>query len=386
MIHMNDSTAQEDRSSMNWRGLLNRLGPLIGLVFVWTLFATLKWNTFVTVENTKIMLLQTSVVGIAALGATIIIVSGGIDLSVGSVIALGTVTTALFLKAGGGAAAAQHPVLWPALAIVVTVSAAALCGAAIGMMVTGHGGRVAAAFLGAAVVFWLRKSGWPAALAGGGVVFALLLALDRYLLGKIELSPFIVTLGMLGIVRGLAEGMADQQMVRAPATWLNGLLAMRSMPPGVVMMLALAAFTAGLLRYTKFGRHVFAIGSSELTARLCGVPVERTKLLIYAAGVAFAGVAGLLQFSYLQMGDPTTAPGYELNVIAAVVIGGGSLAGGQGSVLGSIIGALIMTVVANGCNKIGLDPWIQKIVTGAIIVTAVALDRLRHQSQRGSGQ
>ena len=112
-----------------------------------------------------------------------------------------------------------------------------------------------------------------------------------------------------------------------------------------------------------------------------GIDVERSKLALYALAVACAGVAAVLQFSYLSMGDPTTAQGYELKVIAAVVIGGASLSGGQGSIVGTLIGALIMTVVDNGCTKLGLDNWVQELVTGGIIVAAVALDRLR---QRGS--
>ncbi|MBM4087465.1 MAG: ABC transporter permease, partial [Planctomycetes bacterium] len=115
------------------------------------------------------------------------------------------------------------------------------------------------------------------------------------------------------------------------------------------------------------------------TARLCGVPVERTKLIVYMLGSGFAALAGVLQFSYLTVGDPTTAAGMELDIIAAVVIGGGSLSGGEGSVLGSLIGALIMTVVANGCTKMEFPNWVQEIVTGGIIIVAVALDRLRHR-------
>jgi ribose transport system permease protein len=145
-------------------------------------------------------------------------------------------------------------------------------------------------------------------------------------------------------------------------------------------MLVLAAAVGFMLRYTRFGRHVFAIGSNEQTARLCGINVERTKLIIYMIGVGFAGLAGVLQFSYLRMGDSTTAPGMELNIIAAVVIGGASLNGGEGSVVGSIVGALIMTVVANGCTKMGLETYVQEIVTGGIIIVAVLLDRLRHRA------
>jgi ribose/xylose/arabinose/galactoside ABC-type transport system permease subunit len=145
-------------------------------------------------------------------------------------------------------------------------------------------------------------------------------------------------------------------------------------------MVILAVLVSAMLRYTRFGRHIYAIGSNEQTARLCGVPVERTKLGIYMLGAALTAVAGVLEFSNLGVGDPTTANGRELDIIAAVVIGGASLNGGQGNILGSIVGALIMGVVSNGCNKLGLANNVQLMVTGCIIVLAVALDRLRHRS------
>ena len=210
--------------------------------------------------------------------------------------------------------------------------------------------------------------------------------LTGFLVTRLKVTPFIVTLGMLGIYRGLAKGLSSQQMVSAPETWLNDLLTSLApgegwllLPPGVWATLAAALLTGGFLTYTKPGRYIFAIGSNELTARLCGVPVKSIKLLVFTLGATFAGLAGVLQFSYLTMGDPTTALGAELDVIAAVVIGGGSLSGGEGSVLGSLVGAFIMTVVGNGCTKLGLDNWVQEIVTGGIIVLAVALDRWRHR-------
>ena len=308
-----------------------KLGPLAGLVFVIALFGSLRPHTFLTADNCQIMLLQTAVVGIAALGMTLIIASGGIDLSIGSNIALCTVAVALALKGGAS----------PAVA--------ALCGIAVG--------------------------------AAGGALIGLLIT-------RLHLPPFIVTLGMWGALRGAAKGLAGETTVLAPATWLNDLL--RSLgpgdrwmllPPGVWLLLALTLFVAALLRYTRFGRHIFAIGSNEQTARLCGVPVRRTKLLIYTVGLAMAGLAGVLQFSYLTMGDPTTAAGMELTIIAAVVIGGASLQGGEGSACGAVIGALIMTAVANGCTKLNLANWVQEIVTGAIIIAAVLLDRLRHRDR-----
>jgi ribose transport system permease protein len=308
---------------------LKKLGPLIGLAFVFILFSALRWDRFPRADNLEIMLLQTAVVGTAALGMTMVIVSGGIDLSVGSVIALSTVTIALLLNHGAP----------PVLAALGGVAAGSLCGLFIGTLIT-----------------------------------------------RLKLTPFIVTLGMWGALRGAAKGLAGEQMVVAPGTWLNDLLRALGegegwmlFAPGVWMMLVLAGLVGGLLRYTRVGRHIFAIGSNEQTAHLCGVNVARTKVLVYVLGSAFAGLAGVLQFSYLTVGDPTTAAGAELDIIAAVIIGGASLAGGEGTVAGSLIGALIMTVVANGCTKMEFPNWVQEIVTGGIIIVAVALDRLRHR-------
>jgi ribose transport system permease protein len=134
------------------------------------------------------------------------------------------------------------------------------------------------------------------------------------------------------------------------------------------------------LQYTRFGRHLFAIGSSERTARLCGVRINRCKLAVYTLGASLAALSGVLQFSKLSVGDPTVALGLELDVIAAVIIGGGSLQGGRGSVVGTIAGAAIMAVIQIGCSQQGLPNWVQQIVTGAIIVFAVGLDRWRQKT------
>jgi len=359
--------------------LFNRLGPLIGLVLVWLLFAALTGHDFIRWDNQRLMLLQTAVVGTAAVGATLIIISGGIDLSVGASIALGTMVVALALKVGAG----------PLVAGLAGVGTGLLCGAAIGAMVIGHVGRVAAVILGAlAVVWWREAVGTVAAVLLAVGLCGAVLALNELALRRVPLAPFIATLGMWGALRGAAKGLGGNQPIYPPDPgWLGTLMSSGSsglsaaLPPGVWVLLILAAVMAAVLRYTRFGRHIFAIGSNERTARLCGVRVERTKLLIYAVGVGCAGLAALLQFAYLSMGDPTTAEGYELKVIAAVVIGGASLAGGEGSILGTLVGALIMTVVDNGCTKLGLDNWVQEIVTGAIIVGAVTLDRLRHREQ-----
>jgi ribose/xylose/arabinose/galactoside ABC-type transport system permease subunit len=291
-----------------------------------TLFAILIGPQFLRAANLELMARQTAIVCVAALGMTMVIVAGGIDLSVGSVIALATVVTALLLRS------AVDP-LFAALGAVV---AGALCGALNGVLITG-----------------------------------------------LRVVPFIVTLGTMLLVRGAAKGLSDERRIEAPITWLNELLrSVRGgngllLPWGIWLAAVLAVAVAITLQYTRFGRHLFAIGSNERTARLSGVRVERSKIGVYTIAGALAGLAGVLQLSQLSVGDPTAAIGLELDVIAAVIIGGGSLAGGKGTVLGTVAGAGIMTVIQVGCSQQGLPNWVQQIVTGTIIVFAVALDRLR---------
>jgi ribose transport system permease protein len=153
------------------------------------------------------------------------------------------------------------------------------------------------------------------------------------------------------------------------------------LPGGVWVTLAVAAVAAGILAFTRFGRHVVAVGSNELTARLCGVAVGRVKITVYALAGLLAGVAGLMEFATLTVGDPTDSIGLELEVIAAVVIGGGSLSGGQGSIAGSLVGALLLTVIKSGSTHVGLPNWVQEILTGFIIVVAMALDRYRRRER-----
>jgi ribose transport system permease protein len=238
------------------------------------------------------------------------------------------------------------------------------------------------------VVAALLRAGAPPVLAGlGGLAAGVACgALNGLLITRLRVVPFIVTLGTMLLVRGAAKGLAHDQKIDAPTSWLNELLARLPasrawllFPPGVWLLFLLAFAVGGLLVYTRLGRHVFAVGSNEQAARLCGIPVARVKLAVYVLGGFFAGAAGLMQFSRLTVGDPTGANGLELNVIAAVVIGGGSLSGGEGSVTGALIGALIMQTLQSGCSQMGWPNWVQEIVTGAIIVAAVALDRFRHR-------
>jgi ribose/xylose/arabinose/galactoside ABC-type transport system permease subunit len=203
--------------------------------------------------------------------------------------------------------------------------------------------------------------------------------------------PFIVTLGTMLVFRGLAKGIARERDIYPPDdSWIFSILdptitspdpARRWMllPPGVWMLIVAAIFAALLLRYTRLGRHIFAIGSNEQTARLCGVPVERTKLIVYMLAGFFSGLAAILVFSDIRIGQPTAAVAYELSIIAAVVIGGGSLLGGEGSILGSLIGALMITILYMGGKQMNWPQWVQDAAIGAIIIAAVTLDRLRHR-------
>jgi ribose transport system permease protein len=216
-------------------------------------------------------------------------------------------------------------------------------------------------------------------------------AIVGLLVTRLRLLPFIVTLGMMLVVRGAAKGLADEQRVEAPITWINDLLRSSAgttswlmLPAGVWIIIALSVMTGVMLEYTRFGRHIFAIGSNERTARLCGVRIDACKVAIYSIGAGFAGLAGVMQVSKLSVGDPTVAVGLELDVIAAVIIGGGSLLGGRGSVFGTLLGATIMAVIQLGSSQRGLPNWVQQIVTGGIIILAVALDHWRQHAHNHS--
>ena len=314
---------------MKGRSILVRLGPFLGLIGIFLFFLIAVWiktgrNSFATPGNLQTIALQSAIVGMAALGMTMIILAGGIDLSIGSTVALTSVVAACLMKFRG----------WPAFpAACGAVLAGGLCGLLNGVLIT-----------------------------------------------RLQVVPFIITLGTLLILRGSAKGLADEQTVIPAPSALDSLLDVSSvLPSGVWLLAFLAAGVSVVLRYTRFGRHLFAVGSNEAAARLCGVPITRTKLGVYTLGGLFAGLAGLLQYSRLAMGDPTAAPGLELDVIAAVVIGGGSLAGGEGSVIGSLVGALFMMTIRYGCSQMGWPNWVTEIVAGAIIIIAVAGDRLRHR-------
>ena len=313
------------------RRVLAQAGPFLGLIVVITLFAIPAETRefFLTYHNLKIILTQTVIVAIGALGMTLIIVGGGIDLSAGSSIALTSVVGALLIQQGWG------PV--------------PVCGAVI--------------------------------LAGG-----LIGLLNGAAIAALRLVPFIITLGTLGVARGAAKWLADNQTVNYDASPINGWMTTAdpfgyALPAGVWVAAALAVATAVVLRNTVFGRHVFALGSNEATARLCGIPTTRLKVMVYALAGCFFGAAGLFQLSRLRQGDPTVAVGLELDIIASVIIGGASLNGGVGTVLGSMIGALIMAVLRNGSQQMGWPTYFQEIIIGLVIIVAVFVDRLRQGRQ-----
>ena len=315
--------------------VLNVFGPFLILAFVTGFFAAIMpaevRENFFSFYNFKSILNQTVIVAIGALGMTMIIVSGGIDLSVGSVIALTSVIAAWLVTQG-------QPV-------DVSFAVAIACGGLIGIL--------------------------------NGTVIA-----------RFGMTPFIVTLGMLGIARGLAKLRADNQTVNPPDAALATVEFLMADPdpenamslfvsPGIALTIVLAVLMTIFMNRTVFGRYIFAIGSNEATARLCGIRTRLVKTGIYAMAGLFFGLAGVMQFSRLRQGDPSTAIGTELDIIAAVVIGGASLNGGTGSILGSMIGALTMSVLRAGSIQSDWPNYMQEIIIGIVIIFAVGLDKWR---------
>jgi ribose transport system permease protein len=323
--------------SQKWLSVIGYFGPLLALVLVYCFFAILDAaqpgdGQFFSLRNLQTMLISSAPVVVAALGMTVVIISGGIDLSAGTAIALCATVLAWVLNRGG------------------PIEGAMACCVLIGC---------AAGFVNGAIISSLR------------------------------LAPFIVTLGSMTAFLGLAKLLANETTVRPPLSsvpsWMNGL----SMPspdpawllvaPGVWIILAMAIVLSVVLRYTIFGRYVFAIGSNEQTARLCGINVPLMKIAVYTLGGLFIGIAGIYQFAKLKVGNPVSGVGLELRVIAAAVIGGASLSGGRGTVLGTLSGALLMQTISSGCTQLGVTNPVQDIILGVIIVTAVTVDQIRQR-------
>jgi ribose transport system permease protein len=312
------------RAPGGWRQALDRLAPLFSLLVLSLLLGILK-PTFFTAENLLNIAVQISVIAVIAIGETFVIVAGGIDLSVGSMVALCGVTTALLMKAG------------------VAVPLAGIGAVAVG-------------------VLWGLFNG--------------------LLVTRAALPPFIVTLGVMGIVRGLALAIANDQTVSGlPPSFVSlGSQRLWGAIPVLALVMAVVALAAHVvLTCTRLGRYAYAMGSNLEATRLSGVNTRACLTALFVICSGLAGLAGVMEAARTGIGQPTGGNLYELDAIAAAVIGGASLMGGQGSVSGTLIGALIMAVLRNGCNLLVIPPSWQRVFIGAIIIIAVLYDHLRQR-------
>jgi ribose transport system permease protein len=335
--------------------ILSLVGPYLGLLLVILLFSLLirhykgveDLRHFLSLGNLKLVVVHASVTAAVALGMTIIMIGGGIDLSVGYVVSLVTVTTMLAYRWADAHGYASGP------ASIVAVAAGLGTGVAAG-------------------------------------------TINGMLITRLKVIPFVVTLGTMGIARGLAQYWSGGSPVHFPegkpvpawVPWLadinpTGAWQWLVIGPAPWSVLLLGAAVALLLRYTVLGRYCYALGSNEATARLCGIRVERTKLILYTLAGLLTGWGGIIQFARSGNGVHDVAAGLELDVIAAVVIGGGSLTGGEGTVIGTMIGALLIYILVNGCSELGLSTEFRFIIIGLIIVVVSAVNMWRERRLQG---
>jgi ribose transport system permease protein len=309
-------------------GVVRRLAPFFSLFILSAIVAWLS-PYFLTLENLFAIGLQMSVVAIMALGQVTVIIAGGIDLSAGSVLGLSGVVACMLLRDGHG--------------FIIAMLAALLAGFACG---------------------WL----------------------NGFFITRGKLPPFIATLGMMGIARGTALIMTDGLPIFGlPVSFatLGGGRLFQLIPIPVIITVFVGIIAYLMLAHTRLGRHAFAIGGNAEAARLAGVHVDRVKQILYTLCGVASGLAGLILASRLNSGQPTAGAGYELDVIAACVIGGASLSGGEGTIAGALIGALIMGVLRNGCNLLDISAFWQQVAIGAIIIVAVFIDQIRRSENNG---
>jgi ribose transport system permease protein len=294
-------------------------------------FLSFFTNSFATTNNLFNITRNLTFFAIIALGMTVVIITGGIDLSVGSVLCLSSMTLAVVMHAGYS----------------IEVGIAASLGAALAV----------GAFNGVLIAYF----GFP---------------------------PFVVTLGMLSIARSIATIVSNNTVVfqfgpdQAKLLALGGGAWVFGIPNPVLYMLVLALVTGFALRWTKFGRYVFAIGGNEKAAILTGVPVQRVKLAVYMISALAAGVAGVIETGWLGAVTTNLGTGYELQVIASTVIGGANLAGGAGTAIGALIGSALIEVIRNSLTLLGINPFWQGLFIGSLIIIAVAFDRIRNYRGR----
>ena len=309
---------------------LGKLGPLIALLAACVFFAT-RSDRFLTGDNLSIVLQQVMVVGVIAIGQTLVILTAGIDLSCGTVMALGAIVMTKL--------AAELGVSVP-LAIVVGIGATTLFGLINGLLIT-----------------------------------------------RINLPPFIVTLGTLNIAFAITQLYSNAQTVTDLTEAMNALggtfhVGGTTVVYGVVVMLGIYALTAFVLRETAAGRHVYAVGNNPEAARLTGIATPRVILAVYVLAGVLYGIAALLSVARTGVGDPNAGQTENLDAITAVVLGGTSLFGGRGTVLGSLVGALIVGVFRNGLTLMGVSSIYQILITGILVILAVATDQLSRRGAR----
>jgi len=303
------------------RSLLHRFGILLVLLAV-GLGLSLATESFLTVSNLTNVARQVSINGILAVGVTFVLLTGGVDLSLGSVVALSGVVCATFAHPS----ADGHPLFLP-------VAAGLLTGAACG-------------------------------LVNGGLVT------------KGNVAPFIVTLGMMTVARGLALIVSGGRPVADMSERLTALAGdVGGVPIPLLFFAAVALAAWAFLRRFRLGRHVYAVGGNEQAARAAGISVGRVKLFVYVLCGLMAGLAGVVLAARITTGQPNAGVAYELDAIAAVVIGGTSLSGGIGSVAGTVLGVILIGVINNGLDLMSVSSYYQQVVKGVIIVGAVWLDR-----------
>ncbi|MCB1357780.1 MAG: ABC transporter permease [Maritimibacter sp.] len=320
-------------------GAIHKLSALLTLLILIFIFSFGN-AAFLSVNNGLTVLLQTCVIGLTGIGVTMVIITGGIDLSIGSVLALSGTATGMLVKAG-------VPVI-PAMLFGVLVGAA--CGLFNGFVIT-----------------------------------------------KMKITPFVATLGMMLIARGTAlqlTGAApisrlgeafgvlgNGSLFRVVEMRANGFpkVVFPGIPYPVILLAVVAVLAAYILRRRSIGRHITATGSNEEAARLSGVNVDRTKMLAYTMSGALAGLSGIVLMSRLVTAQPNEGVMYELDAIAASVIGGASLMGGVGTISGTMIGAFIIGVLRNGLNMAGVSAFIQQIVIGFVVILAVYVDQIRNR-------
>lgn len=331
---MTDATAPTTaKSAPRVSGALHRLLAFSGLIALVVVFSLASPN-FMQTQNVLAILQATSVNGVLAVAATLVIITGGIDLSVGTLMTFCAVICGVILTYWG-------------LPLPLGVLGAILAGTAVGLV--------------------------------SGTIIA-----------KLKVPPFIATLGMMLILKGLSLVISGTRPIYfndtpgftqiAQGSFVGAIIPALPIPNGVVILFAVALLAAFVLSRTALGRYTFALGSNEEAVRLSGVNVDRWKIAVYATAGAICGVAGLLIASRLNSAQPALGQGYELDAIAAVVIGGTSLSGGRGTVLGTLIGALIISVLANGLRILSVAQEWQTVVTGTIIILAVYADILRRRT------